>query len=131
MSLDEKKKQQQKFWVEKNRDEHLRKKREWYYKNKERQLQSQQKRNRKEWYGLEHDDYLKLLEDQHHVCAICGNVETARNPSGKIKPLSVDHCHKTGKVRGLLCRACNTLLGNAKDDVDVLISAISYLKGSW
>lgn len=44
------------------------------------------------------------------------------------KKLVVDHCHETGKVRGLLCRNCNLLIGHAKEDIVILQNAINYLK---
>lgn len=61
-------------------------------------------------YGLQPGGYDMLLELQDGHCAIC------RRATGKTRRLSVDHDHKTGKVRGLLCRPCNTLLGHLRDD---------------
>jgi len=72
-------------------------------------------------YGISEEDYDAMLSYQNGVCAICDGV----NPSGR--RLAVDHCHTTGKVRGLLCSKCNTLLGHAGDDVDILTKSISYL----
>jgi len=57
-------------------------------------------------YGLTADAYLDLLDRQHHKCAICGKPQTSIK-----RRLAVDHDHKTGKVRGLLCFRCNTALG--------------------
>jgi hypothetical protein len=77
-------------------------------------------------YKLKWVDYLKLLEQQSNRCAICKNL-----PSGQTKKTStlyVDHCHVTNRVRGLLCHACNMLLGHAKDNTQVLQSAITYLQ---
>lgn len=65
-----------------------------------------------------------MLEGQNHVCAICSRPETR----GKTKYLSVDHCHTTGKVRGLLCAKCNTVLGYMNDNPDYLTKAMEYLK---
>src|SRR5690348_10360154 len=63
-------------------------------------------------YGLTGEAYKALEEAQAGVCAICGNPETRYNAKMKaIQPLSVDHNHKTGKVRGLLCAHCNHGLG--------------------
>lgn len=72
-------------------------------------------------YGITLREYVLLLEKQNGVCAICGNEGLNR--------LAVDHCHKTGVVRGLLCAQCNHGLGNFKDDPKLLISAIDYLGG--
>ena len=74
-------------------------------------------------YGITVEDYENLLKQQHFGCAICGtpSCKTGRN-------FAVDHCHETGKVRGLLCAGCNQGLGNFKDDVGYLEDAISYLR---
>jgi hypothetical protein len=75
---------------------------------------------KKHKYGLTKEEYLGLFEKQNYKCAIC---ET----SLKDKRAMVDHCHGTGKVRGLLCNNCNTLLGMADDDIIKLERAIDYL----
>jgi hypothetical protein len=59
-------------------------------------------------FGLTQDDYGTMLDSQGGVCGICCRRETARNPRGEVKPLAVDHDHRTGRNRGLLCQACNT-----------------------
>jgi hypothetical protein len=74
-------------------------------------------------YGLTEDDYNTLLIKQNHKCAICE--ATAPNGMGK---WHVDHCHTTGKVRGLLCMSCNIMLGKAKDSLEILQKAINYLQ---
>lgn len=78
-------------------------------------------------YKITLDDYDNMLQEQNNSCAICGtNVVNCEKGSGN--HLAVDHCHSTGKVRGLLCASCNILLGKAKDSIIVLQSAINYLK---
>lgn len=68
----------------------------------------------------------KVLEAQQNgVCKICG-----RPPCGGRKRLSVDHCHATGRVRGLLCHPCNVALGHFRDSVTTLNSAITYLESN-
>jgi hypothetical protein len=82
----------------------------------------------KKQYGLTLEDYNSLLSGQEGVCAICGRTETQRsNSRGTIDHLRVDHCHTTGRVRGLLCSQCNFGLGNFRDKLGLLISATSYL----
>lgn len=82
-------------------------------------------------YGITLDDYNKLLQKQHGVCAICHLPEVAiDNRTKEIRNLSVDHCHTTGKVRGLLCTNCNNMLGRSKDNLVILANAIEYLKNS-
>lgn len=68
-------------------------------------------------YGLSEKKLCLLIEKQNGRCAICAR-------AGK---LVVDHCHKTGIVRGALCSSCNKMLGFSKDSVDCLISAANYL----
>ena len=64
-------------------------------------------------YGITKDTYMAMLEEQEWVCKICKKPETAKHPRTKtLKRLSVDHCHTTGKVRGLLCTSCNVAVGH-------------------
>lgn len=81
------------------------------------------KRNCFRKYGITYDQYLELLDSQGGVCAICSGKE--RHPTKK--NLSVDHCHSTGEVRGLLCGHCNTALGLFKDNVKLIEKAKEYL----
>ena len=79
-------------------------------------------------FGITLTQYNDLLEKQNGVCCICGNPEVTRlNHSEIVRNLAVDHCHTTGKVRGLLCTACNQGLGNFRDNPDYLAKAISYV----
>lgn len=77
-------------------------------------------------YGMTTTDYDHLHRKQGGVCAICG--QPPRNTSKKTKRLHVDHDHKTGKVRGLLCDGCNRGLGGFRDSVGTLSNAIEYLR---
>lgn len=79
-------------------------------------------------YGITKEKYLQMVEDQGNLCAICKKHETeTSSPHIDEMELSVDHCHKTNHVRGLLCRQCNIALGKFKENVEVLRSAIEYL----
>jgi len=72
--------------------------------------------------------YNEMLENQNHACAICGEKETVINYKNSKKiNLSVDHCHTTGKIRGLLCVNCNKGLGHFKDNKAIMEKAILYL----
>jgi len=73
------------------------------------------------------DEYERMYNNQNGVCAICGQPEI-RKQNGNTINLPVDHCHATGKIRGLLCSKCNTSLGGFKDSTDLLTKAINYLK---
>lgn len=74
-------------------------------------------------------DYEAMLIKQDNKCAICHTTEeTKLGPNGTLVRMSVDHCHTSGKVRGLLCNRCNRALGLLGDSVDLLQKAIVYLK---
>lgn len=77
-------------------------------------------------YGLSKAAHTKMLADQKGLCAICERPEVSRY-KGTLVRLSVDHCHKTGKVRGLLCHRCNTTLGRVSDDPQLLYKMCEYL----
>lgn len=72
-------------------------------------------------YGLAEGDYERLYEHQEGKCFIC------QRATGASRRLSVDHDHKTGMVRGLLCRPCNDMLGHARDDASFFARAARYL----
>ncbi len=79
---------------------------------------------RRQVYGMEAGEYDRMHAAQKGACAICGYEH---------KSLHIDHDHKTGKVRALLCNWCNTAIGYAREDVDVLKKIIKYInkhKGS-
>ena len=81
--------------------------------------------SRRQWYkryGLTRELFESMVAEQRGLCAICD-----RKPDSG--PLYVDHNHATGKVRGLLCHPCNSMLGMAKDSQRTLNRAISYLIG--
>lgn len=82
-------------------------------------------------YGLTQESYDDMRKEQNYCCFICEKHESVvrkGNSSRNATALHVDHCHDTGKVRGLLCTNCNTLLGKAGDSVKVLNKAIEYLE---
>lgn len=73
-------------------------------------------------FGITMVDYNRMLKEQNGVCAICFK------ECGRHLRLSVDHCHKTGKVRGLLCMRCNLALGALDDNVDRMRMALKYME---
>lgn len=75
-------------------------------------------------YGISLKEYENLLEKQNGVCAICKAPNTDRR---RYPYLHVDHCHSTGKVRGLLCPVCNKALGLFRDNTKILQRAINYI----
>jgi len=78
-------------------------------------------------YGIGLHEYSQMLLSQNGQCAICGTMD-AGTRDGKAKAFAIDHDHKTGKVRALLCESCNTGLGKFKDDVTILLKAADYLR---
>lgn len=96
----------------------------WYKNNPERVRNNRLIRE----YGITQNDYVRMLSEQNNVCLICGKPETLFDRNlNTTKPLSIDHCHTTKKVRGLLCDRHNRMIGLADDDITILKNAIDYL----
>jgi hypothetical protein len=107
--------------------------RENYYKYAEKyRVQSRDKYNSNEGrnrflirkYGITLEEFNQMLFSQQNACKICKTKFTTR------KSIHTDHCHKIGKVRGLLCSACNVTLGQMKDNITYLKNMIKYLEKS-
>ncbi len=99
-------------------------------KTDEKRKQFRREQNLEKKYGITYKEYVDLLESQSGVCCICQRPERLLGKGGDIRPLNVDHCHATGKVRGLLCASCNLALGNLEDNIEYFENAIQYLKDS-
>lgn len=111
---------------------------EYYQKNKERLLELQRERNRANYkankhvykarnrravlkqYGLTPDEYQDILDAQGGGCAIC-------TASARTRKMVVDHCHQTGKIRGILCNQCNTAIGLLAELPGRIMEAADYL----
>lgn len=102
----------------KHREKRLAQKREYYTRKKE-EIKS---KRRVVVYGMTTEEIDKLLESQGYVCAIC----RTDKPEGR--GFSVDHDHTTGKVRGILCGKCNSMLGLGRDDPNILSAGAEYLR---
>ena len=118
------------FLLKKPSNGHRNKDRRKYYA-KARQLHKGHQLKYK--FGISMEEYELLLESQGGTCALCDGLNNIRKKgtySGNpvAMALSVDHNHKTGKVRGLLCNGCNTCLGKFNDDPVLLRKAIKYLE---
>lgn len=124
-----------KSWKLKNPDRVRQINRDWAANNPEKvkahrlKISKEQKRKHKikTQYGLLWEDFLSLYVAQNQSCAIC------KTPLALFGPINtnvacVDHCHKSNKVRGLLCKKCNLGIGYLNDSVDNCKSAIKYLK---
>lgn len=85
-------------------------------------------------YGIEPEELQRLVDAQGGKCAICGRRPPLADdskplPRGQASTrLHLDHCHTTGDVRGLLCGKCNTMIGLAGENPDVLLAAVEYLR---
>lgn len=116
------------YWKEKrgSSEDHKEYMREWRKKaraaNPEYYMDFDLRRN----YGVTLEWYRETLSKQNNVCAICKQPEKAVI-KGKVISMPVDHCHKTGKARGLLCTKCNRGLGLFDDNPENLQNAIKYL----
>ena len=122
-----------KTWNKNNSKEHCSHQRKWRTNNRQASRDqrnkyvtnnklSVKKSSLKFNYGLTLEAYQELLERQNHCCAVCN-----KNVNELTKSLCVDHCHSTNKIRGLLCRNCNSGIGLLGDTVDGLQKAIQYL----
>lgn len=120
-------------WETKSAENLLRKQqweREYYAKRKaaginKNAIASTYQRNRqlKQKYGMTIEDFDALVAEQNGLCPICARDLTTTQ---RISP-SVDHCHETGAVRGVLCGPCNSGIGSLQDSIEVLEAAIAYL----
>lgn len=98
---------------------------EWRKKNPEKQIESKKRSILKKKYGLTSEQFDDLLKEHQEVCAICKTKNV--RPNNK-KGICIDHNHKTGKVRGLLCDKCNRGIGLFGDSKELLEKAIKYIK---
>lgn len=105
-------------WQAANPDQKRSNERRYYHDNPEKFKE----KNMIRLYKVSLDEFKRMLAEQNGACAICGTTE----PNGR--GWQVDHDHRTGTVRALLCHSCNTGLGSLHDDVALLEKAIAYLK---
>lgn len=92
---------------------------EWNKANRERTVN-----NSLIWkYGITLERYKEMLIEQNNKCACCNRTQTEL-----VRSLSVDHCHATGKVRGLLCDQCNNALGLIRENIETAERITQYLK---
>jgi len=131
-------KERQKLYYENNKDIILEKmkvyaktpKRLEWQKNLQNSTHFKTKNNlrkMKNKFGMTPSDYEVMLNSQNGCCAICGKHHTEFNVKNKTR-LCIEHNHQTGKIRGLVCVKCNSVIGFANDNIQVLENAIEYLK---
>lgn len=114
-----------KDWYRKNKRKNRNRSYKWIAKNPD-EVRSKRLQNA---YGITAQAYDQMLADQDGVCALCHKPEKAKSRSGAIRALAVDHCHDTGRVRGLLCRKCNQILGEIGDKLESAQKLVLYMKG--
>lgn len=97
--------------------------------NKERFREISRRKQLKHRYGLSIEEYNAILKRQGGCCAVCGT-DTNNYMTGntEVANFAVDHCHSTGKVRGLLCNQCNRAIGMLGDTPESVLRAYEYLK---
>lgn len=101
----------------------------WYYASGLCHQHYMRKRKLREKYGITPAQEAEMFAAQSGVCAICACERTKTDSrSGKLMDFDVDHCHTTGKVRGLLCSRCNRGIGLFQDDPAILRRAAAYLE---
>ncbi len=83
------------------------------------------RRKRLPEFGISYDEYLVLVDKHGGRCAICGTDKPTRG--GKQQRWAIDHCHVSGRIRGILCKTCNTGIGMLGDNADGLRRALAYL----
>lgn len=110
-------------WHHDNRDKKALNFKKWSENNKSKIRDGRLLRS----YGVTSGDYISMFESQIGLCAICGEQQQGITKNGEIPFLCVDHCHRTGKVRELLCVKCNAGLGQFRDNPDFLKRAAEYL----
>lgn len=111
-------------WYRNNRERHLKKGKA---RRKADPIKTKNERRRehlKNKYGITPEDYYTLLRAQNERCAICGTTEAL----GRCGVFVVDHCHKTERVRALLCSRCNLTIGKMGDCPTLLRKAADYLE---
>ncbi len=121
-------------WKASDRDRFLASKKDYYDRNKHRWPEYKAKHRAtdgarqtafayrlRKYFNMTVSDYDLMLVDQGDACAICGLVNNDRR-------MVVDHCHSTGRVRGLLCSTCNLGLGHFSDEPALLFAALEYLE---
>jgi hypothetical protein len=124
-------KEKHKEYVIANKEKLKEKRKEYYVENKEKikeyhdtHKEERKKSSLKREYNITLEEYNQRLKKQKGSCAICHEKFKSDTHT------QVDHDHKTGKVRGLLCRKCNSILGYSNDEIQILLNAINYLKNN-
>ncbi len=111
------------LWRAYNRERYLAASKAYHLSHMSEAKAGNRRRHYKRKYGITEEQFARMVELQGNRCGICGGSE----PGGKVG-WHLDHDHKTGKLRGILCNSCNLSLGGFHDDIALLESALRYLK---
>ena len=111
-------------WRKKNPEKHREAQNKWVEKNRSTHNKYHRKINYLRKYGVSNEEIEELLVFQKGICLCCGS---SISLEGRVTAY-VDHCHSTGKVRGLICHSCNVALGFVKDSRRTLENMIKYLE---
>ncbi len=116
----EKHREWMKKWLEKNKDRYIKKMREYHQRP---EVKAHYKKYMEQWHLTRREKLVGAPKPA--ICPVCGRSPAkGRRAKGRI---CVDHCHKTGKIRGWLCDDCNIALGRVDDRIDILKNLIKYL----
>ena len=115
---------EQRRYYQKNRRKIMKTAKRAYRADPERKKQQTRESNYKKWYGITESDYQALLAKQGGKCFLCKTTK----PGGRYKRMCIDHNHKTGKIRKLLCRTCNLGIGNLQENHKLLAKAAEYVR---
>ncbi len=117
-------------YYEQNKEKILASRKNFYRANRKKILKNVTERAIANYFShLSKDEALKvyneMLTSQNNLCAICNRPESKKSKQGVVRSLAVDHCHSTGKVRGLLCFDCNTTLGKVERNYDKIVDYLN------
>lgn len=101
--------------------------REYYERYPEKKRDVNRRSHLKSTYDMTVEQYDEMLAAQGGGCGSCGGQETRLHQNGRLRSMAVDHDHKTGRVRGILCQRCNITLGLCEEKPEVLMQVIKYI----
>lgn len=114
--------------VKKNYPKTQEQRRAAYKRHKEKNPLAWKNYQLKRDYGITLDMFYEMVKSQNGLCAICGDILRDRNLKNDQRASVVDHCHKTGFVRGILCNPCNAGIGMLRESKEIILKAVAYLE---
>lgn len=117
-----------KKWSPEQKIEKIAKQKQWRVNNPEKAKKAIRNATLKKKYGIDIEDYEKMIINQNNKCANLGCLRDRAHLNNSERFFHVDHDHITGKVRGLLCQPCNTSLGLLEESMDRIMGLVNYLE---